>query len=228
MTEQRDFPIADILTATTGRIVNHRGVRAIHELLSWLAGQPVGDEELPSSLERYVPLLLTQHPWLLEVSPPCRQASKAEIGAWVAKQRVLHGNTLTITAPDKENAPRFPQGHPAADYIATHAFTTRSMQKLTDALAARRDGREWTDLPLFLSDIDELHAPATPDERAQIDAHGAVVVPIVYAAEAPPGDKVPAQALDALAAMAHPWPGIIGYLAAHMWDVDAGRWERRP
>ena len=105
MTEQRDFPIADVLSVTTGRLVNRRGIRAVHELLGWLAGQPVHDDELPDLLELYVPLLLTQHAWLLEVIPPCHQASKAEIGAWVAKQRVLHGDTLTITAPDKEPTP---------------------------------------------------------------------------------------------------------------------------
>ena len=99
--EQQSFPIGDILSLTTGQLVSYRGITAIYALLGWLEGRPVFTHELPRMSERYVPLLLAQHPFLIDVSAPLLD-SKAEIVAWVSKQAARYGETLTVTLPPRE------------------------------------------------------------------------------------------------------------------------------
>ncbi|ROO82621.1 hypothetical protein EDD29_0102 [Actinocorallia herbida] len=129
---------------------------------------------------------------------------------------------------EPDTSARFSPQHPTAVHAERHAFDTTSLVILVAALAERRKGRDWSDMALFLAEVDDLYAPATPAEREQLDKSVPVVVPIAYAGGPPPCRKVPTIALDGLAAMADllTLPDLIRHLGSHAWNVGTSRWER--
>lgn len=96
MTDTRVFPLADILSATTGKLLSHRHMAGIYEILNYLTGQSLFTHQLGDACDKAKPALLEQHPQLADVCPP-DGLDKPDLMAWLVEAERAHGETLEVT-----------------------------------------------------------------------------------------------------------------------------------
>lgn len=96
MTENRDFDLADILSITTGRLLSHRHIDGVYDILNHLTGDSLMTHQLPRAADTAGPALLEQHPQLAGIEPP-RDISVSEIEQWLAQAEETYGYTLPVT-----------------------------------------------------------------------------------------------------------------------------------
>ncbi len=95
MPEQTSYPLADILTATTGRMLsNHIG--GLYELLNHMTGDNLMTHQLPRAAEVCGLALLDQHTQLRDVTPP-EGIDVPDLMAWLANAERVHGAELPVT-----------------------------------------------------------------------------------------------------------------------------------
>lgn len=92
------FPIADILTVTTGALLSHDGMDGLYRILNYLTGDSLMTHQLPAAADAMRPELLTQLPWLAEVVPP-NDATTEQILQWRDWAEAKHGTEHELTAP---------------------------------------------------------------------------------------------------------------------------------
>lgn len=68
--ETRSFPIADVLTITTGVVLGSDGGAGIYKILNYLTGDNLYTHQLARASHACRPQILAQHPWLETVQPP--------------------------------------------------------------------------------------------------------------------------------------------------------------
>jgi hypothetical protein len=97
MTSQttRNFPLADILTMTTGRLLTTRGIGAVYDIANWLTGDNLFTHQLPRAADICGPALLDQHPQLQGVEPPA-DIDVPNLMAWLADAEREHGEHLPV------------------------------------------------------------------------------------------------------------------------------------
>lgn len=96
MTTTRDFPLADILTITTGRLLSRKHMAGVYNILGWLTGDDeLMTHQLSRAVEACLPGLLRQHPSLADVAPP-EDVDEAELLAWLDEAERVHGATLPV------------------------------------------------------------------------------------------------------------------------------------
>lgn len=95
MTEPRDFPLSDVLTVTTGRLLSRDGVDGVYRILQFLTGAPIFTHQIPDAIDHCHLPLLRQHPQLLDVVPTTN-AQLAEIKTWLTEQEHIFGETLPV------------------------------------------------------------------------------------------------------------------------------------
>ncbi len=60
----REFPLGDVLTITTGRLVSTRGIGAVYDILNYMTGDDLSTQQLPRAADECRPHLIAQHPQL--------------------------------------------------------------------------------------------------------------------------------------------------------------------
>lgn len=93
--ETREFPFADVLTVTTGRLLSRRNMGGLHELLDWMTGQSLMTHQLPRAAEACRPTLLAAHPWLAGIEPPATE-STGELLAWLDAVEAEHPGDVEV------------------------------------------------------------------------------------------------------------------------------------
>lgn len=105
----RTFPLAAILTVTTGRYfpgpssdgTDHIG--SLYALLTFLARRPVFTHELPDLADQFKPELLRQHPELAQLRVPTTDEASAldrqTLLLWYGTQVAHFGQTLAVRRP---------------------------------------------------------------------------------------------------------------------------------
>jgi len=93
--EAQAFPLADILTVTTGRLLS-RHMDDVYRILHYLTDDVVMTHQIPRAVGACQPAVLEQHPQLVDVTP-ATNAGIDEIGAWLAEQERRFGETLTVS-----------------------------------------------------------------------------------------------------------------------------------
>ena len=96
MTTPRAFPLADILTMTTGRLLSPRHMDAVYDLANHMTGDNLMTHQLPRAAEACGPALLAQHPQLEGVEPP-QGIDAPDLMAWLANAEHEHGEQLPVT-----------------------------------------------------------------------------------------------------------------------------------
>lgn len=99
---RRLFPLADILTMTTGRLLTTRGIGAVYDLANWMTGDNLFTHQLPRAADACGPALLAQHPQLTNVAPP-EDIDVPDLMAWLTNAEAEHGQELPV-APLPEGA----------------------------------------------------------------------------------------------------------------------------
>ena len=97
MTDTRDFDLADILSIATGRLLSHRHMDGIYDILNHLTGDNLFTHQLPRAADTCRGPLLAQHPQLTDVAPPL-DIDVPAIQAWLAQAEATYGRTLPVTA----------------------------------------------------------------------------------------------------------------------------------
>lgn len=95
-TAPQDFELADILSITTGRLLSHRHMEGVYEILNHLTGDNLMTHQLPRAAETCRPALLAQHPQLDGVQPPDGMETP-ELWTWLAEAEAAHGMRLPVT-----------------------------------------------------------------------------------------------------------------------------------
>ncbi|MCI3246344.1 DUF7736 domain-containing protein [Streptomyces spinosisporus] len=92
----RLFPLADILSMTTGRLLSRRHMDGIYEIANHMTGDNFFTHQLPRAAEACGPALLDQHPQLRDVTPP-EDIDAPDLMAWLADTERQHGDQLPVT-----------------------------------------------------------------------------------------------------------------------------------
>lgn len=90
------FPLADILTITTGRFLGRDGVDGIYRILNYLTGDNLYTHQLTRAAEACRPALLSEHARLGQLPLP-EDLRTSSLEAWLAEQERTHGKSLTVT-----------------------------------------------------------------------------------------------------------------------------------
>ena len=101
---QRQFPICDILTVITGRLVMPDGLSDAQKLMSFLTGEPVYTSQVPVMLPECQYELIRQHPFLkaVQLRDP---ASPEQIKQWLNEATLQFGASLTVSSIMPEETP---------------------------------------------------------------------------------------------------------------------------
>lgn len=101
----RTFPLGDVLTITTGRLVAAGGMDAVYEILNFLTGDSLHTTQLPRAKRWAAPLILDANPKLRAVSLPrldemlARGNSARPMDActeWVRESATVVGDSVTL------------------------------------------------------------------------------------------------------------------------------------
>lgn len=95
-TEAREFPLADILSVTTERLLSRRHMDGIYDILGYMTGESLFTHQIPRANDACKPTLLAQHPQLEGVTPP-KGIDVPDLMAWLANAEREHGETLPVT-----------------------------------------------------------------------------------------------------------------------------------
>jgi hypothetical protein len=93
--EPRDFPLGDILSITTERLVSRRHMRGVHKLLDFLTGDVLFTRQLPRAARECQPLLAAQFPELAAIEVPDFPTPDSVL-PWLAEQEARFGAILKV------------------------------------------------------------------------------------------------------------------------------------
>lgn len=95
--EGREFPLADILSVTTERLLSRRHMEGIYDILGYMTGESLFTHQLPRANDACKPVMLQQHPQLEGVTPP-KGLDVPDLMAWLANAEREYGETLPVQA----------------------------------------------------------------------------------------------------------------------------------
>ncbi|MFE0647482.1 hypothetical protein ACFVZH_02675 [Streptomyces sp. NPDC059534] len=96
MDQTRSFPLADVLSVTTDRLLSRRHMAGLYDLLGFMTGQDVYTHQLGTAADAAAPALMTQHPFLADLLPP-DGSDPADLMAWLVNAEREHGENLAVT-----------------------------------------------------------------------------------------------------------------------------------
>lgn len=97
MVDAREFPLDEVLTISTGRLVARRHMEAVYDVLNHLTGDNLFTHQLPRALDACLPLVLAQHPDLAEITGEQVPADAEHIWPWVEAMEAKYGKTRSLT-----------------------------------------------------------------------------------------------------------------------------------
>jgi hypothetical protein len=95
MTDARAFPLADILSVTTGKLLSRRHMDGIYDILSYMTEQDLMTHQLGDACDKAKPALLEQYPQLTDVRPP-DGLDKHDLMAWLSNAEREHGDAFEV------------------------------------------------------------------------------------------------------------------------------------
>ncbi|MFJ1653478.1 hypothetical protein ACIOC2_19225 [Streptomyces sp. NPDC088337] len=93
--DSRLFPLADVLTVTTGRLLSHRHMDGVYGILNYMTGESLFTHQLPRAADVCGPALLAQHAQLQGVKPP-EDIDGADLKKWLANAEREYGEELPV------------------------------------------------------------------------------------------------------------------------------------
>lgn len=103
----KDFPTADVLSVTTGKLLSDRRMDGLCELVAWLTYEAPFPRHMDEATMRRLltasakarDLLCWQHPWLLEAQPPAGVDNSGLLD-WLLSVEKRRGEMLTVGRED--------------------------------------------------------------------------------------------------------------------------------
>lgn len=104
MTTTKAFPLGDVLSLTTGRLLSRAGMSGVHEICEFMAGEPVWTHQLPRVMEEAGPSILVRHPDLAAIEVPDDLGTAEAVYGWLDGAEATYGATWEITQlPDEDH-----------------------------------------------------------------------------------------------------------------------------
>lgn len=100
--ESRSFPLADILSVTTGRLLTQRAEHpgsALDEIFEFMTGEELAWWQAPRAADACTEAFVAQHPFLADLVPPKvapTPIGKATLLMWLTAAQLKHGTTLEV------------------------------------------------------------------------------------------------------------------------------------
>ena len=95
MDTPRSFPLADVLSITTGRLLSRRHMDGMYDLLGYMTGQDLYTHQLTTAADAAEPALLAQHPFLADLRPPAG-TDAPDLMAWLIDTERQHGEAIAV------------------------------------------------------------------------------------------------------------------------------------
>ncbi|MGW6292450.1 DUF7736 domain-containing protein [Streptomyces sp. NPDC055058] len=95
MSGTRLFPLADILTMTTGRLLSRRHMDGVYDIANHMTGDNLFTHQLPRAADACGPALLAQHPQLRDLAPP-DDVDEAGLLTWLTATEQEHCEQLPV------------------------------------------------------------------------------------------------------------------------------------
>lgn len=98
----RTFPLADILSVTTGRLLTRRtpsAGSALDDFFEYMTGEKLAWWQTPRAADACTQALVAQHPFLADLKPPKTaksQIGKATLMCWLVGAELKHGANLDV------------------------------------------------------------------------------------------------------------------------------------
>jgi hypothetical protein len=96
MADTRTFPLADVLSVTTDRLLSRSHMDGLYTLLGYMTGQNLFTHQLVDAADKARPALLEQHPHLANVVPP-DGLDQADLMAWLVEAERVYGEEIEVT-----------------------------------------------------------------------------------------------------------------------------------
>ena len=90
----REFPLGEILTVTTGKLVARRMMDGVYDILNSMTGANLYTHQLPAAAEECRPFLLEQYPQLGNIDDAV--INKENVWEWLGEQEKIYGDKLPI------------------------------------------------------------------------------------------------------------------------------------
>jgi hypothetical protein len=137
MIEQRIFPLADVLSVTTGRLLSRRKMEGVCDCIVWLTRTARFPRFMSQqTCARLIVTaaaakrqILAQHPWLAELQPPA-DPDPADLYSWLLTAETTHGENITLT----RDSPALSPAAAIAAFAKTVGAATKATVELIDAL----------------------------------------------------------------------------------------------
>lgn len=94
--DARDFDLADILSITTGRLLSHRHMDGIYDILNFLTGDNLMTHQLPRAADTCRGPLIEQLPFLAELTV-AEDMEVDALFAWLAETETHYGTRHPVT-----------------------------------------------------------------------------------------------------------------------------------
>jgi hypothetical protein len=143
MTETRAFPLADVLSITTGKLLSRRKMAGTCDVIVWLTrtapfprfmDEPTCRRLLAATAEARQ-LVTSQRPWLAELQPP-GGIDAADLYLWLLAAETAYGEKITVT---REGA-MLSAAASAAALATIVGSATRATLELVEALNTPIEG----------------------------------------------------------------------------------------
>lgn len=96
MTNTKDFPTLDALSAITGVLVTPRGIGAACEVLDFMTGEGLYTHQLPRVGREAQAFMVKRIPTLLTTCEEAKQVTRENYRDWQTVWLARHGETMTI------------------------------------------------------------------------------------------------------------------------------------
>lgn len=136
--ETRDFPTADVLSVTTGKILSSRRMDGLCDLITWLMHEKpfprfmnqATIRRLLTATAKARDLLIWQHPWLIDTQPPVG-IDNSDLMDWLLAVEARRGETVAVVREE-----------PLAGLVAAVDGAKQALIELASALQRELPGEE--------------------------------------------------------------------------------------
>lgn len=96
MSDTKDFPTLDALSALVGSLVSPNGIGAVYEVLNWMTEESVYTHQIPRIGREAQAFMLKRLPALAETCEEAKQVTRDNYQHWQAVWLARHGETITL------------------------------------------------------------------------------------------------------------------------------------
>jgi hypothetical protein len=93
----RQFPLADILSVTTEKLLSRRRTDGVADLLNWMTSDRLELWQMSRASDECKAALTAQYPFLADLQPTDVQ-NRADLYAWLIEAERVHGEALDVAA----------------------------------------------------------------------------------------------------------------------------------